>query len=254
MRVKRDEYGAAPECKGEVKREIPEKTRRRAVSPLGTIPKCENPGATPSVIEPDSPRCEASSLTSTPPRPRFISPLGHASYLHNSGGIRLHFACHPEQGRRTGGRTEAERRCFPAGDRGGVVVRLLTSHHGEPVLVPCMITPDFRKWRSGPSQCNSTVDRASWDGRKFARSSAFFLEKLDKKLRQVSADVAALMQFVKHISLLDENPRGLFAVRVRNADSSTSRSAAVVDGNVDRGRDPGAAGRNDSMYRTRVRA
>ncbi|KAJ8892252.1 hypothetical protein PR048_004832 [Dryococelus australis] len=41
--------------------EIPEKTFRTAAS-SGTIPTCENPGATPLGIEPGLPWCEASSL------------------------------------------------------------------------------------------------------------------------------------------------------------------------------------------------
>ncbi|KAJ8891252.1 hypothetical protein PR048_010768 [Dryococelus australis] len=35
----------------------------------GTVPTCENTGATPPEIKPDSPRWEASSLTTVPPRP-----------------------------------------------------------------------------------------------------------------------------------------------------------------------------------------
>ncbi|KAJ8871316.1 hypothetical protein PR048_027633 [Dryococelus australis] len=42
IKVKRGEYGSAPECRGGGKREIPEKTRRPAGS-SGTIPTCENP-------------------------------------------------------------------------------------------------------------------------------------------------------------------------------------------------------------------
>ncbi|KAJ8871747.1 hypothetical protein PR048_028084 [Dryococelus australis] len=45
MRVKLGEYGAAPECNGRGKRDIPEKMRRPAAW-SGTIPSCENPGAT----------------------------------------------------------------------------------------------------------------------------------------------------------------------------------------------------------------
>ncbi|KAJ8895034.1 hypothetical protein PR048_000358 [Dryococelus australis] len=45
-----------------------EKTRRLAAS-SGTIPTCENPGETPPGSEPGSPRVEASSLTTTLPRP-----------------------------------------------------------------------------------------------------------------------------------------------------------------------------------------
>ncbi|KAJ8877573.1 hypothetical protein PR048_022028 [Dryococelus australis] len=54
---------------GRGKREITEKTRRRAVS-SSTIPKCENPEANPPLIEPGSPRGKAISLTTTPPRPQ----------------------------------------------------------------------------------------------------------------------------------------------------------------------------------------
>ncbi|KAJ8897364.1 hypothetical protein PR048_002710 [Dryococelus australis] len=48
--------------------EIREKTRRPAAS-SGTIHTCEHPGATSRESNPDSPGWEASSLTSTPPRP-----------------------------------------------------------------------------------------------------------------------------------------------------------------------------------------
>ncbi|KAJ8878407.1 hypothetical protein PR048_018985 [Dryococelus australis] len=50
-------------------RDIPEKTRRPAVS-SGTIPTCENPRVTPPGIEFGLPCWEASSLTIKPPRPR----------------------------------------------------------------------------------------------------------------------------------------------------------------------------------------
>ncbi|KAJ8877522.1 hypothetical protein PR048_021977 [Dryococelus australis] len=49
--------------------ELSEKTRRSAAS-SGTIPTYENPGATPPGIDPASRRWEASSLTTTPPRPQ----------------------------------------------------------------------------------------------------------------------------------------------------------------------------------------
>ncbi|KAJ8872561.1 hypothetical protein PR048_026167 [Dryococelus australis] len=47
---------------------VPEKSRRPAAS-SGTIATCENLGATPPGIEPSSPKWEASSLTTRPPRP-----------------------------------------------------------------------------------------------------------------------------------------------------------------------------------------
>ncbi|KAJ8877551.1 hypothetical protein PR048_022006 [Dryococelus australis] len=50
------------------KREIPEKTRRPAAS-SGTIPACENPGATPPRIESGSPQYKTTSVTTTSPRP-----------------------------------------------------------------------------------------------------------------------------------------------------------------------------------------
>ncbi|KAJ8874821.1 hypothetical protein PR048_022710 [Dryococelus australis] len=53
---------------GRGKQEIPDKTRRLAAS-SGTIPTCENPGATPPGNKPGSPKREASSLTTKPPRP-----------------------------------------------------------------------------------------------------------------------------------------------------------------------------------------
>ncbi|KAJ8870627.1 hypothetical protein PR048_029650 [Dryococelus australis] len=52
------------------KPEISEKTRRQAAPP-GTIPTCENQGATPLGIEPSSRRWEAIILTTTPPRPHW---------------------------------------------------------------------------------------------------------------------------------------------------------------------------------------
>ncbi|KAJ8867209.1 hypothetical protein PR048_031004 [Dryococelus australis] len=58
------ENGAAPECKGGKKREIPEKTRRPVAS-FGTIPTCKNPGVTRSGIEPGTPWCEASSINNS---------------------------------------------------------------------------------------------------------------------------------------------------------------------------------------------
>ncbi|KAJ8892322.1 hypothetical protein PR048_004902 [Dryococelus australis] len=53
IRVKLGKNGAVPECKGRGKREILEKTRR-PTSSSGTVPKGENPGATPPGIEPGS--------------------------------------------------------------------------------------------------------------------------------------------------------------------------------------------------------
>ncbi|KAJ8895732.1 hypothetical protein PR048_001070 [Dryococelus australis] len=65
-------YGAASEYIGLGNREIPVKTHRPAAS-SGTIPKCENPRATPPGIERGSPWREATSLTTIPPRPRVVS-------------------------------------------------------------------------------------------------------------------------------------------------------------------------------------
>ncbi|KAJ8872212.1 hypothetical protein PR048_025814 [Dryococelus australis] len=63
--TKRVQHGEAQEYKGRGKREIPEKTRRRAAS-SGMISTCENPGATPAGIESNSPRWEVRSLTTKP--------------------------------------------------------------------------------------------------------------------------------------------------------------------------------------------
>ncbi|KAJ8874128.1 hypothetical protein PR048_024970 [Dryococelus australis] len=52
-----------------------------AAASSGTIPTCENPGATPLGIEPGSPRWEASSLTTTPPRKFRIVRISLNSYL-----------------------------------------------------------------------------------------------------------------------------------------------------------------------------
>ncbi|KAJ8871875.1 hypothetical protein PR048_028215 [Dryococelus australis] len=61
--------------KGRGKWEIPEETRLQVAS-SGTIPTCENPGATPPGIKPGSQRFEARSLTTTPPRPHEYTCLG----------------------------------------------------------------------------------------------------------------------------------------------------------------------------------
>ncbi|KAJ8888307.1 hypothetical protein PR048_007794 [Dryococelus australis] len=66
-REMRREWSSAG-IQGRLKREIYEKTRRRATS-SGTSPTCENPGVTRTGIEPGSPWGEASSLTAQPPRP-----------------------------------------------------------------------------------------------------------------------------------------------------------------------------------------
>ncbi|KAJ8890236.1 hypothetical protein PR048_009744 [Dryococelus australis] len=59
-------YGSSPECKNWVKREIPVKTSRPAASfCTRKFREATRPG-----IEPDSPRWEASSKTTKPPRPR----------------------------------------------------------------------------------------------------------------------------------------------------------------------------------------
>ncbi|KAJ8874599.1 hypothetical protein PR048_025465 [Dryococelus australis] len=60
--------GAAGGMKGRGSREIPEKTRRPAVS-SGTILRCENPGNDLAGNEPDAPWFEVGCLTTTPPRP-----------------------------------------------------------------------------------------------------------------------------------------------------------------------------------------
>ncbi|KAJ8867884.1 hypothetical protein PR048_031689 [Dryococelus australis] len=58
------------------KREIPDQTRRPEAS-FDTIPKCQNPGVTPPGNERYSPRWEANSLTTVPPRlPRVSVPNG----------------------------------------------------------------------------------------------------------------------------------------------------------------------------------
>ncbi|KAJ8893539.1 hypothetical protein PR048_006137 [Dryococelus australis] len=63
-------YSNAPDtnCKGGGKREIREKTRRPVAS-FGTVPTCENPGATPPGNEPSLHRREESGLSLTPPQP-----------------------------------------------------------------------------------------------------------------------------------------------------------------------------------------
>ncbi|KAJ8897857.1 hypothetical protein PR048_003210 [Dryococelus australis] len=70
-RMKRDEYGAAPECKGEGKGEIPEETRRLQRHHPARFPHAitRGGGATPPGIQPGSPGWEASSLTTTPRQP-----------------------------------------------------------------------------------------------------------------------------------------------------------------------------------------
>ncbi|KAJ8874664.1 hypothetical protein PR048_025530 [Dryococelus australis] len=66
MRVKRDEYGATPNCKAGGNGRSPEKTSR-SVASSGTIPTCENAESTHPGIEYGSPIWEASSLTITAP-------------------------------------------------------------------------------------------------------------------------------------------------------------------------------------------
>ncbi|KAJ8877816.1 hypothetical protein PR048_022274 [Dryococelus australis] len=68
MRAKRGENGAALECEGGGKWEIPEKTRRAASS--GTTPSYESPGAASPGIEPGSPWQEPSAPPATPLRPQ----------------------------------------------------------------------------------------------------------------------------------------------------------------------------------------
>ncbi|KAJ8883101.1 hypothetical protein PR048_014940 [Dryococelus australis] len=65
-RVHRGQYGAALECKGTGKREIP---RAEPTASSGTIPACENLGATSPGREPCSPRWDVGALAVTPPRP-----------------------------------------------------------------------------------------------------------------------------------------------------------------------------------------
>ncbi|KAJ8880008.1 hypothetical protein PR048_020630 [Dryococelus australis] len=62
------EYGAAPECKGERKRDVPEKTRRRAAS-SDTIPTCGNTSGDPARNRTLLAFVEVYSLSTTPPRP-----------------------------------------------------------------------------------------------------------------------------------------------------------------------------------------
>ncbi|KAJ8878675.1 hypothetical protein PR048_019260 [Dryococelus australis] len=77
--------------RGGGKLEIPEKTHRPAAS-SGTIPTCENPGATPPEIYHGSPWWEASSLTTTPSQPhRYTrlasSPPTKANRVQTSGRV-----------------------------------------------------------------------------------------------------------------------------------------------------------------------
>ncbi|KAJ8888507.1 hypothetical protein PR048_007998 [Dryococelus australis] len=72
---------------GRGERETPEETRRTAAS-SGTIRTCENPGATPPEVKPDSHWWEASSLTATPPQTR---PYGE----NFPNGARSHVICEP---------------------------------------------------------------------------------------------------------------------------------------------------------------
>ncbi|KAJ8873907.1 hypothetical protein PR048_024743 [Dryococelus australis] len=65
------------------KREIPEKTRRPA-SFSGTIPTCENLGATPLRFEPNSPWWEASAL--------WLEVILHNETLHKNAELRPHSA------------------------------------------------------------------------------------------------------------------------------------------------------------------
>ncbi|KAJ8893177.1 hypothetical protein PR048_005760 [Dryococelus australis] len=111
--------------KGQGKREIPEKTRRPVAS-SGMIPTCEVPEATPSGIEPGSPRWEANSLTTTSPWPPILSSFVkeqcrvHVKIsfatdpnLRHPGRCALHRPCcrgHGSDGRRQGRLAEQQRR------------------------------------------------------------------------------------------------------------------------------------------------
>ncbi|KAJ8873456.1 hypothetical protein PR048_024273 [Dryococelus australis] len=108
----------------------PEKTHRPASS-SDTIPTCENTGATPLGIEPSSRRWEASSLTTTPPRP-------HNDGTRECTSLTLDtFICADYVGR------DWEAPSSPLRGRGGVVVRLLASYQGEPGSIPAELLPDF---------------------------------------------------------------------------------------------------------------
>ncbi|KAJ8866930.1 hypothetical protein PR048_032792 [Dryococelus australis] len=91
------EYGAAPECKGGGKREIPEKNLADKRETSDTIPTCENPGGTPPVIELGSSWREACRLTTILQRPRVRLDLQknkENTMLHNDFPYvrRKHFA------------------------------------------------------------------------------------------------------------------------------------------------------------------
>ncbi|KAJ8868827.1 hypothetical protein PR048_030368 [Dryococelus australis] len=90
-RLSTSECGAVDK-QGREKREIPEKTRRPAASSC-TIPTSEIPVAAPPGIEPDLPRWEASSLTTTAPGPLHldIDVRGHLCVL----GKGFHLANEP---------------------------------------------------------------------------------------------------------------------------------------------------------------
>ncbi|KAJ8874090.1 hypothetical protein PR048_024931 [Dryococelus australis] len=66
--VKRGEYGAVPECKDGGNGRSPRKPADQRYRPA-RFPRARNPGATAPGIERGSPRWEASSLTTRPPRP-----------------------------------------------------------------------------------------------------------------------------------------------------------------------------------------
>ncbi|KAJ8869322.1 hypothetical protein PR048_030897 [Dryococelus australis] len=83
--AKSNEEGAAPECKGWEKREIPEKTHRSTAS-SGTIPTCESPVTRPG-IEPGSPWWEASVLVAPPPRPLLQIVLFHLFQPTSRGAV-----------------------------------------------------------------------------------------------------------------------------------------------------------------------
>ncbi|KAJ8897299.1 hypothetical protein PR048_002645 [Dryococelus australis] len=160
-----------PERNGRGKRESPEKTGRPTASSRA-IPTGENPGETQPGIEPGSPWWEASRLTAPPPK-KFLHSWDTSTEVRSPGfsifrvknKIRLrHWPLMGEADGQSGGMD-----CIPGGleartwnrdervslipeslgvsDRpgghGGVVVRLLPSHHGATCSISGGVTPGF---------------------------------------------------------------------------------------------------------------
>ncbi|KAJ8870916.1 hypothetical protein PR048_027218 [Dryococelus australis] len=145
--LKRGEYGAAPECKGGGKRDIPEKTRWPLAS-SGTIPTRENPGVTWPGTEYGSHCWEASSLTADLPLPPSLLDFNTTSTQNQFG--HCHWLLSAWEGvfifdRATKNSATAVRLVLCWRGRGGLAARLLASKLSEPGSNPGGVAPGFSR-------------------------------------------------------------------------------------------------------------